>query len=158
MTRSAQCGRDPRGFSVMELLLALGLVAVVLAALVPSARGWYEGGKFRATLKTAAGLAEAVRQYRATTGAWPATWNDLVGRYLPNGSPATAWGAGFTLTATANYAEITTIVPVTSPPSALVERFASVRSVPGGTEITVRVPVPGDATDLEYERKRLVGS
>lgn len=149
---------NPRGFSAVELLLALGLMGVVLTLLLPAARGWHEGGKFRATLKTAAGLADSVRQYRQATGTWPAGWSDLSGRYLVATAPTTPWGASFTLTSTATYAEITTTVPLTSLPSGIAPKVASLTPVVGGTQLTVRVPLPGETADLEFERKRLTGS
>jgi type II secretory pathway pseudopilin PulG len=96
-------------------MLALAILGVLMGALVPAVRGWHEGGKFTATLKTAAALTEAVRQYRLATGSWPASWADLSGRYLATASPTTPWGGGFTLMSTARYAEITTTVPLGSP-------------------------------------------
>lgn len=158
MTRARnRPAHERNGFSAVEVLLALGIMGVILAALVPAARGWHDGGKFRATLETATALAEAVRQYRAATGSWPASWTDLSGRYLANASPATPWGASFTLSATTSYAEITTTVPLGSPPGGILPPISSLSSVSGGTQLTIRVPLPGEAVDLEFERKRLTG-
>lgn len=150
--------RECRGFTLIELMLVLAIMGVSMAMLLPAASGWHEGGKFKATLKTAAGLAEAVRQYRQTTGTWPSGWAALSGRYLANTAPTTPWGASFALTSTASYAEITTTVPLTSPPSGIAPTVASLTAVVGGTQLTVRVPLPGDMADLEFERKRLTGS
>ncbi len=150
--------RGRRGFSVIELMLALAILGVLMGALVPAVRGWHEGGKFTATLKTAAALTGAVRQYRLATGSWPASWADLSGRYLATASPTTPWGGSFTLTSTARYAEITTTVPLGSPPSGILPPMASLSAVAGGTQLTVRVPVPGEPADLEFERHRLTGS
>jgi len=148
---------ERNGFSAVELLLGLAITAVIVSAVVPAARGWHEGGKFRATLKTATGLAEAVRHYRAATGSWPASWTDLSGRYLTTLLPTNPWGAGFALSATTSYAEITTTVPLSSPPGGSLPAIASLSPVPGGARLTVRVALPGEAVDLEFERKRLTG-
>lgn len=150
--------RDSRGFTLIELMLVLAIMGVSMAILLPAASGWHEGGKFRATLKTAAGLAEAVRQYRQANGTWPSGWAALSGRYLANTAPTTPWGASFALTSTASSAEITTTVPLSSPPSGILPKMASLSTIVGGTQLTVRVPLPGETADLEFERKRVSGS
>ncbi len=143
---------------MVELLLVLAVLGVIMAAVLPAARGWHESGKFQATLKTATGLAEAVRQYRMATGAWPARWSDLSGRYLATSAPTTAWGASFTLTSTTSSAVITTPVPLSSAPSGLLPPVASLTAIAGGLGLTVRVAIPEEAADLVWERNRVSGT
>jgi len=149
---------DWHGFSLVELLLVLAVLGVIMAAVVPAARGGHESGKFQATLKTATGLAEAVRQYRMATGAWPARWSDLGGRYLATPAPTTAWGAPFTLTSTSGSAVITTTVPLHSAPNGLLPPVASLTAIAGGSQLTVGVAIPEEAADLVWERNRVSGS
>ncbi len=93
--------RKSGGFSVLELTLALAIVGVLLAVLLPAAAGWQDSAKFKAALNTTAGLAQAIHQDREATGTWPTAWTDLSGRYLSTPSPTTtAWGGSFALTAT----------------------------------------------------------
>lgn len=144
-------------FTLLELMIALAVVAVLATAVLPGLKGRLDTGKLQATAASLNGLAEAVRQYRATTGAWPALWTDLSSRYLPSPTPTTAWGDAITLSSAGSLGQVTAPVPLTSPPTGLLPPLGTSAAVPG-TQWTAPVPIPGETADLALERNRLSGS
>ena len=146
------------GFSLVEVMLAIAVMAVVFAAALPAAGGWFQTARLRATLTTATALAEAVGQYRMTNGAWPTAWSQLQGRYVASATPTTAWGDAFTVSAGANTATVTAPIPLGSVPSGLISPIATLTTTETGMQLTVQVLIPESAADLAWERNRVSGS
>lgn len=75
--------RESRRFSMLEVTLALAIVGVLVAALLPATAGWQESANFKAALNTAAGLAQAVH---------------LAARLGPSAASASCVGSTLTVT------------------------------------------------------------
>lgn len=75
------CGRvarEARGFTLMEILIVLALIAVVLTLVVPQVMGQFAGGQAKATKAQISTVATAVDRFYLDNGAYPERLDDLV--------------------------------------------------------------------------------
>ncbi len=67
----------PRGFTLLELIVAVAIVAVLAAALTPVIIGSVEKARFDKAQADMSTIADAFRRFRSDTGVWPdgsTTW------------------------------------------------------------------------------------
>lgn len=62
-----------RGFSMMEILVALGIMAVLTAVLVPALSSKARDGRTAAIAQTLQGLAQGIAEYKKATTRYPST-------------------------------------------------------------------------------------
>lgn len=83
------------GFTLIELLIVIVILGILAAVVVFSVRGITDRGQTSACKATASSVITAAEAFRAQTGAYPATLNDLTTGANPflNVSTATVTGA-----------------------------------------------------------------
>jgi general secretion pathway protein G len=75
--------RGPRGFTLVELLVVLAIIATLLSLAAPKFFDSHERAKEAALRTDLRVMREAIDKYRADTGRWPENLEQLaVGRYV----------------------------------------------------------------------------
>lgn len=72
--------RAAKGFTLIELLVVLAIIATLLAISAPRYFQHVERSKEAVLRENLAGLRDAIDQYHADTGTWPASLDDLAER------------------------------------------------------------------------------
>jgi prepilin-type N-terminal cleavage/methylation domain-containing protein len=67
------------GFSLLEVLVAVALVALLAGALVPAAIGYLESGAAHRAVADLEAVGQAARHFRVDVRRWPGSLADLVG-------------------------------------------------------------------------------
>ena len=71
-----------QGFSLFEIIIAITIVAVMMAVVVPGIQQWRGRAKKRATESALRTIAMNIEQYKTDTGQYPNGLHDLL--YKPN--------------------------------------------------------------------------
>jgi general secretion pathway protein G len=82
---------NDRGFSLIELLIVLAVVGVLSGIAVPQLLRAYERSRQRVSMADMRSIAAANATYHVDSGAFPATFADLMPEYLNPVPPADAW-------------------------------------------------------------------
>ena len=90
-SRARRCG----AFSLMEILVALAIVAVLAAVIIPGLNAYLETARIRRIEETLVTLARGVRDYKSSTGSYPSdllrlTTQPVVGDNDVCGAPISA--------------------------------------------------------------------
>lgn len=80
-----------RGFTVVELVIVLGIAALVLAMTIPMVSRYIERGKISTAVSDLAEISKAVHDYEKTTGALP----DSLDSVNFNASRTDPWGYAY---------------------------------------------------------------
>lgn len=76
-------GAREHGFTLIELLVVMAIVATLLSIAAPRYFGHVEMAREKVLLQSLGVMRDAIDKYRADTGSYPATLDELVGeRYL----------------------------------------------------------------------------
>lgn len=145
------CRRAPQaGFTLLELLVVLGVLAILAAAATPRLVEHVRLQAAQTTAQDLAGLADAARAFYVAqfpNVRWPVDFAELgAAGYLPTGFTATnPFGQPYTLAVAGTRLQLGTTVPANL--GRAVARLLPLASEAAGT-VTTEYPVPGQASDF----------
>jgi prepilin-type N-terminal cleavage/methylation domain-containing protein len=145
-----------RGFTLLEIAVALGVLAVLAAAIAATVGGRRDRALARRAVQDAAAIAAAAERHFWRTGAWPPSLAALVPAELPAAVlDGNAWRMPFTLEASGRRVVVTTALPAPSVP-ADVPAASQSPGEPGWVLVSVqRVLDDGGGADALYEKRHL---
>jgi general secretion pathway protein G len=92
------------GFSLIEIMIAVSIIALVAGLVVPNAMDYFRKARIKSTRVAMKGVQDAIQSFNMDTGSYPASLSDLKvrpsdertakrwdGPYL-SGDPNDAWG------------------------------------------------------------------
>lgn len=74
--RHSKKRQDSKGFTLIELMIAIGIIAILVAMAVPAYQDYTVRGKISECINNTAVAKVQVSEYRQTLGAWPPTPGD----------------------------------------------------------------------------------
>ena len=77
MMQTDHCPRRVRGFSLLELMLAMGVLAIVVAIAVPTLQGFVTESTLGRVVQEMKQLELSIENHKLDTGAYPASLDDL---------------------------------------------------------------------------------
>lgn len=82
-----------RGFSLIEIMIGLAIIALIAATVGPAAIRFFGQAKVRTTESSIQSLKQSINSYYLFTSKYPATLEDLVRK--PEGMSAAKWGGPY---------------------------------------------------------------
>ncbi len=76
--RLRHCSNIPQGFTLIELMVVMVLIALLLTIAVPRYFGLIDGGQIKVQQQNQAVMRDAIDKYHGDQGRYPDTLNDLV--------------------------------------------------------------------------------
>jgi type II secretory pathway pseudopilin PulG len=139
--------RNRKGFSILSVALALGLLAIMISMVSPKVITMLQIHTAEQTAYEMVKLKEAARWYYIDNTAWPASINTLItSGYAPVGWPGqNPWGNAYQISSVANRLVISTQVPQTAA-SIVVSNLPASTNNGSGLVTTSTVP-PGIEDD-----------
>jgi len=83
--------RARRGFTLIEIMIAIMIIGILTAVVVPMARRQWEQAKFRTTQQELRNIRMAIETYQVDTGLFPARLRDLLKRPTGDERVAAKW-------------------------------------------------------------------
>ena len=148
-----------RAFSLAEIAIALGILAVVAGAVIKTGHAAGQAERMARTTRDLQEIAEALRRHRTDTGAWPTQLGVLAGTYLPAGTVLqTAWGDAIGYATAGAGVVLSADVPNDLAPANGLGGLETTTNLGNGRrQLSVFVPRPAAVADLVYERNRVTG-
>ena len=101
-----------KGFTLLEMVLVVGIISVLLTVVGVSTHGRYRKAKAQRTIEELKSLATAGVDYYLTNQTIPTSITDLIsGGHLYSGTTQNPFGNSYLITATSKMVTISTIVP-----------------------------------------------
>lgn len=80
--------RNRRGFTIIELLIVMAVIAILIGIALPRFKGMRDEGNYTKAMSELRSLQAAVESYRIHEGEYPPSTTTLCESYLNNASPA----------------------------------------------------------------------
>ena len=142
--------RNPRGFTLIELAIALAVLALLASVAVPYAATQIRNQAAEKVAREMLAIADAAKSYYLANAAWPANLSILQeAGYLPAVWGATnPFGNAYTVTSGTTLTVASTVPADLAPTVARLVPLGTQAAVAGGTTVAGSWPRPGQSSDL----------
>jgi type II secretory pathway pseudopilin PulG len=148
----ASAGRA--GFALEQVAIAIGVAAILLAAIAVSVPGRRDQALARQAVRDAQTIADAAVRYRWRTGRWPGNVADLTADELPANSATTnRFGFPYVVAAAGYQVVVSTSIPLPAIPTSAGTGLSTV-SAGGQTVVTVTRTLTDDGVAQAVYSKR----
>lgn len=101
-----------KGFSIIEVILVIGIIAFMVAGLMSAGDGMLENSRALKLAKDMDTISAAAESYFWTMGSFPSGIDALIGHYIPGGfSGINPWGYPYEIQNTGSMITVSSILP-----------------------------------------------
>lgn len=101
-----------KGFSIIEVILVIGIIAFMVAGLMAAGNGMAENSRALKLVKDMDTISAAAESYFWTMGSFPSAIGALMGQYLPGGfSGINPWGYPYEIQNTGSMITVSSVLP-----------------------------------------------
>ncbi|MGQ0720899.1 MAG: type II secretion system protein [Candidatus Eiseniibacteriota bacterium] len=147
------------GFALLEVLVAVAVIAFVIGAVMPSGQRRLDTARLERTLRDLEVLREGLQRVEEASGAWPATRDELHGRVISEGvALQTPWGTPYLLMQDGSDVSLAADIPVGLESGTSLGAWIAVLNLGGGMSRLIGAVRPSAAqAEVSLERRRVQG-
>ena len=132
---------NEKGYSVVELAVALGIIAILIVSIVSISVGRVNISKLKRTIKDMDAIAIACQQYYMRNEAWPAQLTDLQPDYISVNVGVNPFNQAYLLTGSSNLITISSLVPAGIANERFIGPQIVINSLGSNDEICITRPI-----------------